>query len=134
MPAPGDRDVGDHAALCDKRAMKLHWKLVALFAAATLYWVRVASAAGVAEPWDATAYWRLWYPLALLVSALAGWFFPRHGWLAGVTVIVAQLPVLLLAAGNGAALWAAGVVFLTLLAIPAALVSALAGRLAARRR
>ena len=37
-----------------------------------LYWQFTCQMAGVGEPWDADAFWRLWYPMVLLLSALAG--------------------------------------------------------------
>ncbi|UZK68034.1 hypothetical protein OKW76_08025 [Sphingomonas sp. S1-29] len=82
---------------------------------------------GAPEPWDAHAYWTLAYPASVALSAIAGRFLGKRAWLAGGVVTFAQAPVMWLNNGSGA-LWAVGLLFLTILAIPCALASALAGR------
>lgn len=94
------------------------------------YWQCVCVLGGASEPWDAAAYWRLWYPASLLLSALAGW---RIGWLAGAIVVLAQAPVLWLNTGIGA-LWLVGTVMLAVLALPAIAVAAAARAIGRRRR
>ena len=108
-------------------------KAMLLFLASALCWLVACRLAGVREPWDAEAYWRWWVPASLALSAVAGWFWRKRGWLAGVLITVAQLPVVWIGNGEAGGLWAAGVLILALLALPAAAVSALAGELAARR-
>lgn len=94
------------------------------------YWQVVALVAGVAEPWDAGAYWRLWYPVSLLLSVAAGLFVRRPAWLAGALPSLAQLPVTWWHAGFGP-LWPIGVGFALILAVPAAIAAMLAARVAA---
>jgi hypothetical protein len=98
---------------------------------ALLYWWLVGRLGGVAEPWDARFYWNLAYPAALLGAGVAGWRVGRQGWLAGPIIMVMQLPVMWLAAESPVNL-ARALFFITLLSMPAAASSWLAGRLADR--
>lgn len=105
----------------------------AIFVLGGLYWQFVSRIGEAAEPWDADAYWRLWYPLSLALSALAAFALRRRHAMAGVLITFAQLPVMWINNGIGP-LVAVGVVMLCGLAIPAALISMLAGRFAASLR
>ncbi|MET1755417.1 hypothetical protein ABVV53_08085 [Novosphingobium sp. RD2P27] len=95
------------------------------------YWLLVSHVEGVEEPWDAEAYWALWYPGSILLSAGAGVLLRRLGWVAGALFTFCQLPIMWLNNGSGP-LWGVGFLFLCLLAIPAGAASSLAGRLARR--
>ena len=103
-------------------------RLFALLLVSAMYWQLVSQGSGVAEPWDADGYWRLWYPGSLALSAVAGFVLRSRSGLAGAIVTVAQLPVMAVHAQPGA-LMIGGMMILCILAIPAAAVSALAGRL-----
>lgn len=103
---------------------------LALLIVSLAYWQCVCALGGASEPWDAAAYWRLWYPASLLLAALAGW---RMGWTAGAIVVLAQAPVLWLNTGIGA-LWLVGTVMLVVLALPAIAVAAAARAIARHRR
>ncbi len=108
-------------------------QIVCLLIIGGLYWQLVSATTGYGEPWDAPTYWSLAYPFSLILSAIGGGFMRKSGWLAGVLIIFSQLPVMLLNNGVGN-LALAGVLFLSMLAVPAALVSALAGHLVGRLR
>lgn len=96
------------------------------------YWLLVSRVTGAPEPWDAAGYWLWAYPGLLVLAAIAGPLVPGRGWLAGTILTLAQLPVVWMSSGTGS-LWAVGVLYAAVLAIPAAAVSAMSGRLAARR-
>lgn len=106
--------------------------IVLLLVGGALYWQGVCHAGGVTEPWDAASYWRLWYPLSVLIAASGGMLLRRRAWLAGAIVTFAQLPVMWLNAGTAES-WIVGVAFCAALAIPAVLASALAGRFVRRQ-
>ncbi len=97
-------------------------------------WHIVCRTAGVTEAWDAPAYWRLWYPLSLALSAIAGAALARRGWAAGAIVTFAQLPVMWWSSAPADATWPLGLIIASLLAVPAVAISALTGWLAARSR
>lgn len=97
------------------------------------FWLLVCAVAGVREPWDAAHYWTLVYPASILIGGLAGLALGKKGWLAGVALTLAQLPVILAFTGvNTMSLLA--LLLLCLLAVPAALVSFLTGWLGTRFR
>lgn len=104
--------------------------LVALIAGLA-FWGIVSAALGGIEPWDAGSFWTIIYPAALALSAMLGLVFPRRSWAWGAIVLLAQVPVVVIASGAGPLL-AAGVVYAAILSIPAVLVSWIAG--VARRR
>jgi hypothetical protein len=98
-----------------------------------LYWLIVREVAGVNEPWDSSAYWHLWYPVCLSLSATAGYFLKQDGWLAGPVLVFAQLPIMWLNSEPDALLML-GLFLLCILAVPAVAVSFVAGTLAMRVR
>jgi len=91
-----------------------------------LFWFIVALNTHGGEPWDAGSFWSVIYPLALLTSAALGFAFPGRAWLWGLVVMLAQVPVVVLMSGMGPLLLA-GLVYATVLAVPAVAVSWLAG-------
>lgn len=105
--------------------------LLAIAALAAGYWAVVALHGRTAEPWDAAGYWRLAYPLSLALAAAAGAVIGRHAWRVGVVVTFAQLPVMV-ALGSAGSMTAFAVLILVVLSVPAAALSAVAGRLARR--
>jgi len=124
-----------HRRTTGNRAKAMIGRIVTTLSAGIAYWYSVSLVVGVIEPWDADGFWRLWYPVALFLSAAAGFVFGKRSWLAGLLIVFAQTPVLGRNCGVGGScgqMWAAGLVMLGLLALPAAAVSALAGRMASR--
>lgn len=106
-------------------------RIVVLTVLAVLYWLAISHSTQAKEPWDAASYWTAAYPGSLLLSGAAGVAFPKRGWLAGVIVTFAQLPVLWIGNGIGS-MWVFGIILLAILALPAAAVASLASRFAAR--
>ena len=105
--------------------------VIAIIGAA--YWFLVIRVSGVTEPWDAETYWSVWYPASFVLSALGGALLKKRGWLAGVILTFAQLPIMWLNAETGP-LWAVGMVILCALAVPASVISWLSGWIAVRAR
>lgn len=106
-------------------------KIIALLVCSLLYWSLVCRVTGTREPWDADAYWRFWYPASFALSASAGLAFKDRGWVAGMILTFAQLPVMWLNNGIGP-LWMPGLMTLCVLAVPVVGISALTGWFAAR--
>jgi len=103
--------------------------LAAVAAAGCAYWCAIDVILDVREPWDAAGYLILWYPMSLGLAALCGLLFEDEGWRSGPIIILAQLPVMLVANGGGGALLVFGVGLLLVLSLPAALVSGVAARI-----
>lgn len=87
---------------------------------ALAYWQAVNIVAGMKEPWDAPIYWTLAYPAALLIAALAGYLWRTRAWLTGSTLVLAQVPVMLVHTSPGP-LALVGLAFLAVLTPPAIL-------------
>ena len=102
---------------------------LALLLVSLLYWQLVSQFSGAKEPWDADGYWLIWYPGSLALSALSGFLLGRRGWLAGMIVTFAQLPVMWVNTGFGGLLMV-GATILCIVAVPAVAVSMIGGRLA----
>ena len=98
-----------------------------------LYWQYICYVSAVGEPWDADAYWTIWYPVSLVLSALAGFLLRSRWGLAGIIVTGAQLPVMWMNNGTGPLLMV-GLIMLCGLSIPAGLVAMLVDRWATSRR
>lgn len=104
-----------------------------LFVVGGLYWLIVFEVTGEKEPWDSGAYWILWYPASLAISAVAGYFLKEDGWLAGPALVLAQFPIIWINTEAGL-LHLLGLFLLCVLAVPAIAVSSLAGMFAVRVR
>lgn len=118
--------------LCDDGAMSgLLLRLLAILIVAAFYWQFLCLLSGRNEPWDAPLYWTVAYPVSMLLAAMAGWVLKRKGWMAGFVVTLVQLPIMMINAGTGP-LWVVGLIYLCVMAIPVAAVSALAGRMAVK--
>lgn len=94
------------------------------------YWAMVCGVSDVREPWDASGFAYVWYPLSIAGSAIAGCRLGHRGWLAGLAMTFSQLPLWWLQAGIGPMI-GIGLPFLAVLAIPPAMVASLVGRLSA---
>ena len=107
--------------------------VVLLVGLGTSYWRVGCELTGASEPWDGASYWSVAYPVSLVLSGGAGLLLQRRGWLAGLIITFAQLPVLLVNSG-GDPLWAVGCLLLCVPAVPAAAISAACGRLSVHLR
>ena len=68
--------------------------LGAAFVSGLALWTASVVLLGVSEPWDSPRYW-IACLAALFLSALFGCLIGRRAWVAGVLVVCAQLPVML---------------------------------------
>ena len=91
-------------------------------------WALTAAATGKYEPWDASSYWTVSYPLAIIGSAIVGFFFPQKPWRWAVSLMLMQL-VVMIATGSDLSLLPLGLVMLAVLSVPPALAGVLAGKL-----
>lgn len=86
-----------------------------MFGVGCLYWAFVCRLAAVSEPWDAPGYGYLWYPVSIMLAAIAGSLFGKRAWIAGAAVTASQVPVMMINGATGP-LMAVGVLFLCVLA------------------
>ena len=83
---------------------------------------------GRSEPWDAPIYWSIAYPVALVLAAGLGYFFPQRPWRWALTLMFMQAANMVLG-GAGLGLLPLGLVVLGVLSLPAVLFAWLAARL-----
>ena len=91
-------------------------------------WAVAAAMTGKGEPWDAGSYWTVFYPLAVLGSAVLGLLFPERAWRWAVTLMLMQL-VVMIAAGSDLGLLPLGLIVLAVLAAPAVFAGVMAAKL-----
>lgn len=96
-------------------------------------WVGTAWVGDRREPWDSAAYWSIAYPLAILLSAAIAYHFPQRAWRWALTVMLAQMPVMVFA-GSGLGLLPIGMVVVTVLALPAIAAAQFAAGIAGARQ
>lgn len=104
------------------------------FAVAFVYgagsWWVVSALTGKREAWDATAYWAIVYPGAILLSALLGHFHPERPWRWAIVLFEAQALAMAVRNGEWGSLLPLGVVVFAVMAMP----GVVAANLAVRRR
>ncbi len=81
-------------------------------------WFVASLVSGLREPWDGSLYWVVVYPLAILVCALFGYFYPRRPWRWPLVLFAAQFIAMCLRNGEIGNLWPLGIVFSAVLALP----------------
>jgi hypothetical protein len=95
-------------------------------------WSVAATLAGGREPWDAPAFWSIWWPLSIALSFALGLIFPRRGWAWSFVVMTMMAPVMALN-GSGLSTMPPGLVLMALLALPGSVAGAIGAALARRR-
>jgi hypothetical protein len=88
------------------------------FVAGTILWFATSAVSGRREPWDASLYWTVAYPIAIALSGILGYVFPQQPWRWAAVVIFSQV-IAMIVGGSGFGLLPLGMVLLTVLALPA---------------
>jgi hypothetical protein len=76
---------------------------------------------GRREAWDSPLYWTLGLPIAIVLSALAGFISERRDWLWTAAVVPSQVTTMMVMSGDiggGLALWPLMVVLSSMLSAP----------------
>ena len=92
-------------------------------------WTCAALAEGGREPWDTSAYWTFYLPLAGLLSMAFGALFPERPWRWALLVMLTQLPVMMMFSGEVGSLAILGLGLLLILSLPAMLLARLGAAL-----
>lgn len=101
-------------------------RLPAVFLVSVGFWAIASVVLSSGEPWDSPFY-PAWLLASLSISAAIGWLFPTRSWRWGPVVVFGQAPVMLVHTGLEA-LFVVALGWLAVEAIPALLVSSMAGR------
>lgn len=107
--------------------------LIAIVAGVTL-WLVAGVLSGQREPWDADGYWKVAYPVAVVICAALGYLWPIRAWRWPLVLFEAQLLGMWLRSGEIGNLWPLGMMLLAVLALPGVAVALLAARWARAAR
>lgn len=101
-------------------------RLFAVFLLGVGYWSAASVVLSSGEPWDSPNY-SAWFLGCLAISAAVGWLFRTKPWRWGPILVFGQAPVILVLTGLDP-MFVVALGWITLEAIPALIVSAVAGR------
>lgn len=104
------------------------WPVVAAAAAGVLLWVLASVLTSKREPWDASEYWGVVYPLSIAAAAFLAYRHPRRATVLAFAVFAGQFLGMCLLAGEVGSLWPLGLVLFSVLALPAVYVAKIAAR------
>jgi len=90
-------------------------------------WAVMAMASGKREPWDASIYWTVAYPLAVMGAAILGFLFPERPWRWAAVLMLMQF-VVMIAMGSDLGLWPLTLILLVVLAAPLAFAGVMAAK------
>ena len=80
------------------------------------------------EPWDASVYWVLVYPLAIATCALLGYKYPERPWRWPLVLFEAQFIAMCVRNGELGGLWPLGMLLFAVVALPGILAAKVASR------
>lgn len=80
------------------------------------------------EPWDASEYWTVAYPSALLACAILGYACPDRPWRWAIILFEAQFLAMCVRNGELGNLWPMGMLLFAIVALPGVLAAKLAVR------
>jgi hypothetical protein len=98
-------------------------------AAGVALWFVTSALTGKREPWDASAYWAIAYPAAILTSALLGYSYPERPWRWALVLFESQFLAMCVRNGELGNLWPLGMAMFAVIALPAVFAARLASRL-----
>jgi len=108
------------------------WPYVAAIGGGALLWLVTAGVSGKTEAWDASLYWVVTYPLAIVLAGYLGYRAPIRPWRWGLAVMLAQAVVLIMSSSDFSLL-PLGLALFSILALPAVGLAQLMARLRSRR-
>ena len=91
-------------------------------------WFVTSILTGRREPWDASAYWAITYPLAIVTCALLGYSYPERPWRWVMVLFLAQFIAMCVRNGELGNLSPLGMVLFAVLALPGIVVAKVAAR------
>jgi len=80
------------------------------------------------EPWDASSYWVLVYPLAIAACALLGYRYPERPWRWPLVLFEAQFIAMCVRNGELGNLWLLGMLLFAVIALPGIVAATVAAR------
>jgi hypothetical protein len=108
------------------------WPFTIAAIAGAALWIGASVLSGKREPWDASVYWVIVYPIAMALSFLLGYLHPRRSWRWPLALFLFQFVGMVLRNGELGNLWPLGLAVFAILSIPGILVARLASWLRTR--
>jgi hypothetical protein len=84
-------------------------------------WFAVSVLTGKREAWDASAYWVVAYPVALMACAFLGYRYPERPWRWALVLFEAQFLAMCVRNGELGSGWPLGIVLFAVIALPGVL-------------
>ncbi|MGE5169698.1 MAG: hypothetical protein ACM3JC_04915 [Rudaea sp.] len=108
----------------------------AVFAAVAgaVLWLAASLLTDRREPWDASIYWSVFYPLALLICGLLGYLYPDHRSRWPFVLFVFQFLAMCVRDRELGSLWPLGLGLFAFLALPGVVASRLGARVGTHLR
>jgi len=91
-------------------------------------WFVTSLVTGKREPWDASAYWSVAYPLALLACGVLGYAYPQRPWRWALVLFASQFLAMCVRNGELGSLWPLGLALFAVLALPGVVLAKVAAR------
>ena len=91
-------------------------------------WYATAILTARREPWDATAYWVVAYPIAIAVCAVLGYRYPDRPWRWALVLFWSQFLAMGVRNGELGGLWPLGLVMFGVIAVPGIVAARVAAR------
>jgi hypothetical protein len=97
-------------------------------AAGIALWLVASALTGKREPWDASAYWAVVYPAAILMSAFLGYSYPERPWRWALVLFESQFLAMCIRNGELGNLWPLGMAVFAIITLPGIAAAKLASR------
>lgn len=91
--------------------------------AGMVLWISASFISGKKEAWDASVYWTVAYPAAIVLSALLGLLYPKWAWRWPLALFVFQFVGMVVRSGELGNLWPLGLLLFIALSVPGILVA-----------
>jgi peptidoglycan/LPS O-acetylase OafA/YrhL len=100
--------------------------------AGMVLWISASFISGKKEAWDASVYWTVAYPAAIVLSGLLGLLYPKWAWRWPLALFVFQFVGMVVRSGELGNLWPLGLLLFIVLSVPGILAAQGAAWLRAR--
>jgi hypothetical protein len=100
--------------------------------AGMVLWISASFISGKKEAWDASVYWTVAYPAAIVLSGLLGLLYPKWAWRWPLALFVFQFVGMVVRSGELGSLWPLGLLLFIVLSVPGILAAQGAAWLRAR--
>jgi hypothetical protein len=91
-------------------------------------WFFASIITGKREPWDASDYWAVAYPVAISTCAFLGYWYPERPWRWAIVLFESQFLAMCIRNGEPGSLWPLGMALFAVIAVPGIVAAKIASR------